>query len=56
VAAYNLKLRQSAFYATHLIEAPWLPVNPFNADLATVDRIKHGSLYLSQQDWYLGLR
>ena len=51
VTAYNLKLRQTPFHATHLIEAPSLPVNPFSADLATVDKIKYGSSYLSQRGW-----
>jgi uncharacterized protein YprB with RNaseH-like and TPR domain len=52
VTAYNLKLRQTPFYASHLIEEPSVPVNPFSADLTTVDRIKHGSSYLSQRGWY----
>ena len=52
VTTYNLKLRQTSFHATHLIEAPSLPVNPFSADLATVEKIKHGWSYLSQRCWY----
>ena len=38
VIAYNLKLRETPFYDKLLIEDPNLPVNPYRADLATVDR------------------
>ena len=51
-AAYNLKLRQTPFYETHLIEDPTPPVNPCSADLATVDRIKNSSQYWQSQQWY----
>ena len=52
VTAYNMKLRQTPFYDTHLIEDPILPGNPFRADLATVDRIKNSSQYWQSQQWY----
>jgi hypothetical protein len=45
VTAYNMKLKDTPFYETHLIEEPTLPVNPFSADLATVDGIKNGFIY-----------
>ena len=45
VTAYNMKLGQTPFYETHLIEAPISTVNPYSADLATVDRIKNGFIY-----------
>ena len=41
VTAYNMKLKETPFYETHLIEESTPPVNPFRADLATVDRIKN---------------
>jgi uncharacterized protein YprB with RNaseH-like and TPR domain len=52
VTAYNIKLRQTPFYETHLIEEPTPPVNPYIADLATVDRIKNSSHYWQSQQWY----
>jgi hypothetical protein len=45
VTAYNMKLRQTPFYETHLVEEPTLPGNPYSTDLATVDRIKNSSQY-----------
>jgi hypothetical protein len=45
VTAYNMKLKDTPFYETHLIEEPTPPVNPYTADLATVDRIKNGFIY-----------
>jgi uncharacterized protein len=45
VTAYNMKLGQTPFYNTHLIEEPTLPVNPYRVDLATVDKIKNGFIY-----------
>ena len=50
--AYNMKLKDTPFYDTHLIEEPTLPGNPFRADLATVDRIKNSSQYWSMLQWY----
>jgi hypothetical protein len=52
VTAYNMKLRDTPFYATHFIEDPMAPGNPFSADLATVDRIKNSSQYWQLQQWY----
>ena len=52
VMAYNMKLRQTPFYETHLIEEPMLPVNPFRADLVMVDKIKNSSRYWQSQQWY----
>ena len=52
VTAYNMKLRQTPFYDTHLIEDPILPGNPYIADLGTVDRIKNSSQYWQSQQWY----
>jgi uncharacterized protein YprB with RNaseH-like and TPR domain len=52
VTAYNRNLRQTPFYRTHIIDDPILPLNPFRADLATVDRIKSSSQYRTTQQWY----
>jgi len=52
VTAFNMKLRRTPFYETHLVEEPTLPVNPFRVDLATVDRIKNSSQYWQSQQWY----
>ena len=52
VTAFNMKLKDTPFYKTHLIEEPTLPGNPFRADLATVDRIKNSSQYWQSQEWY----
>ena len=52
VTAYNMKLKDTPFYKTHLIEDPTPPVNPCSADLATVDRIKNSSNYWSSDQWY----
>ena len=51
VTAYNIKLRQTPFYNTHLVEEPTLPGNPFRADLVTVDKIKNGFIY-SESYWF----
>jgi len=45
VTAYNLKLKQTPFYRTRLIEEPISPANLFRADLETVDRIKNRFIY-----------
>jgi hypothetical protein len=45
VIAYNMKLKDTPFYETDFIEDPTLPVNPFSADLAAVDRIKDGEIW-----------
>ena len=52
VTGYNMKLKDTPFYDTHLIEEPTLSVNPFRTDLATVDRIKNSSQYWQSQQWY----
>ena len=52
VTAYNMKLKETPFYATHSIEEPAFPVNPYSADLAAVDRIKNSSQYWEYQQWY----
>jgi len=52
VTAYNIKLKGTPFYETHLIEDPIFPVNPFIADLATVGKIKNSSQYWQSQQWY----
>ena len=51
VTAYNMKLKDTPFYEIHLIEEPTPPVNPFSADLATVDRIRNSSQYWSSGQW-----
>ena len=52
VTAYNMKLRDTPFYETHLIEDPSEPANPYGADLGIVDRIKGGSQYWQPGQWY----
>jgi len=52
VTAYNMKLKGTPYYDTHLIEDSPPPVNPYNADLATIDRIKSGSQYWASGQWY----
>jgi hypothetical protein len=52
VTAYNTKLKDTPFYDTHLIEEPTPPVNPYSADLQTVDKIKRSSQYWQSQQWY----
>ncbi len=52
VTAYNLKLRETPFYDNLLIEESTPPVNPFSADLVTVDRIKNSSQYWLSDQWY----
>ena len=52
VTAYNMKLKDTLFYETHLIEEPTLPANPYRVDLATIDRIKSSSQYWSSGQWY----
>ena len=52
VTAYNMKLKDTPFYDTHLIEEPTLSVNPFRADLAMVDQIKNSPQYWQSQQWY----
>ncbi len=52
VTAYNMKLKDTPYYETHLIEDPILQVNPYSADLATVDRVKNSSQYWQSQQWY----
>jgi len=49
VTAYNLKLKDTPFYETHMIADSPPPVNPYSTDLATVDRIKNSSQYWQSQ-------
>ncbi len=52
VTAYNMKLKETPFYDNLLIEESTPPVNPFRADLATIDRIKSSSQYWVSGQWY----
>ena len=52
VTAYNMKLKQTPFYDNLLIKESTPPVNPFRADLATIDRIKSNSQYWASGQWY----
>ena len=52
VTAYNLKLKDTPFYETHMIADSPPPVNPYSVDLATVERIKNSSQYWEYQQWY----
>ena len=51
VAAYNMKLKETPFYESHVIEEPTLPGNPFSADLGTVDKIKNSPQYRLPDQW-----
>jgi hypothetical protein len=51
VTAYNMKLKGTPFFHSHLIPSPRMPVNPYTADLETVDRIKYGSGYGGSGYW-----
>ena len=52
VTAYNMKLKETPFFDNLLIEESTSPVNPFNAALATIDRIKSSSQYWSSGQTY----
>ena len=43
VVAYNLRIKETPFYSSHLIPVPSMPLNPYKADLETMDRIKRRS-------------
>ena len=45
VKAYNMKLNETPFYATHRINAPTLPPIPFKADAETIQRLRHNSTF-----------
>ena len=45
VTAYNMKLKDTPFYETHLIAEPTLPINPYSVDFETVDRVKNSPQY-----------
>ena len=52
VTAYNLKVKDTPFYDTHLIADSPPPVNPYSVDLETVDKIKRRPQYWQSQQWY----
>jgi len=52
VTAYNLKLKDTPFYETHLIADSPPPVNPYSVDLETVEKIKRSPQYWQSQQWY----
>jgi hypothetical protein len=52
ITAYNKKLQQTPFYDNLLIADSPAPVNPFRADLATIDRIKTSPQYWQSRKWY----
>ena len=45
VIAYNMKLKETPFYSSHQQLSPDTPVNPFKADLETIERIKFSHAY-----------
>jgi len=51
VEAYNLKIKETPFCNSHLIPSPCMPVNPYEADLKTVDKIKYGSGFGQSNYW-----
>jgi hypothetical protein len=52
VTAYNMKLKDTPFYETHLIAEPILPANPYSVDIETVEKIKRSPQYWQSQQWY----
>jgi hypothetical protein len=48
VMAYNLKLKDTPFYGIHDLPMPIVPEIPFQADLATVDKVKN----MGGWSWY----
>jgi len=52
VTSYNLKLKDTPFYETHLIADSPPPVNPYSVDLETVEKIKRSPQYWQSQQWY----
>jgi hypothetical protein len=38
--AYNLKLQETPFHRSHHIQAPSIPLNPFQADGGIIDALK----------------
>jgi uncharacterized protein YprB with RNaseH-like and TPR domain len=52
VTAYNMKLKDTPFYESHLIADSPPPVNPFGVDLETVDRLKNSPQYWQSQQWH----
>jgi len=40
VFAYNLKLEETPFIETHLLETPLAPRCPFRADLETIEKVR----------------
>jgi hypothetical protein len=52
VTAYKMKLKKTPFFDNLLIDEPTLSVNPFRADLGTIDRLKSGAQYWASGQWY----
>jgi uncharacterized protein YprB with RNaseH-like and TPR domain len=52
VVAYNMKLKDTPFYETHLIAESLPPANPLRVDLETVERIKNTSQYWQSLNYY----
>ena len=52
VTAHNMKLKETPFYESHVIEEPTLPGNPFSVDLGTVDKIKNSPQYWLLDQWH----
>ena len=52
VTAYNMKLKETPFFDNLLIDESTPSVNPLSADLATIDRIKSRSQFLTSGQWY----
>jgi len=40
ILAYNMKIRNTPFYETHLLPQPQIPASPFKPDRKTIDQIK----------------
>jgi len=51
VLAYNLKLKETPFIESHLLELPLPPQFPFQADLETIERIKRQVFEYDEMPW-----
>jgi len=52
VIDFQLVNNDTPFFETHLIADSPPSVNPYSADLVTVDRIKNSLQYWQSQQWY----
>ena len=51
ILAYNLKLKETPFTETHLLETPLAPACSFRADLETIEKVKREMLENYWRSW-----